>query len=389
MPYKNDYHFRRYFDTCKQIKVKKDVEILFLFKVYFLSQIYFGLVYSFLYLFPLSSATRIVLIDSSYILGENKSIHILTVIFLCLTLNLTWAIDFKNDSKFNLIFENILFGDSEVIGHENRFVCSEDSFTRKKFCQFVNLTSILMQAFSLFMIDFCISIFIFIFFFTLCGSSGHFLFESAFNFILLMPILLFNLFCFIAFWTSFFNNIVFYGTYLIVSLIYLLTVFRQNNAKLAKAIKKRSLCLCAALQRNLNLFEFLFIADAYFGQLFLNYLVVFMPVSAFCISQIILGKILRRVTRYLMLAHSVATFLGIFCIQNGIGRLSGVSHRGGKILLLSIAQNSLTKKRLPLKQKLNLCAHIQRLYVKKKYGITFGSNLSYFLTLLQLKTMLF
>lgn len=60
-----------------------------------------------------------------------------------------------------------------------------------------------------------------------------------------------------------------------------------------------------------------------------------------------------------------------------IGYLSKTAHQGGKILLSITAKNNLDSRQnsLSLKYKLNLYAHAQRLHVRKKYGVNYGSEL--------------
>ena len=57
-----------------------------------------------------------------------------------------------------------------------------------------------------------------------------------------------------------------------------------------------------------------------------------------------------------------------------IGYLSSIAHKSAKLLLSFTAKNSLSGKKLGVSLKIHILANAERLHVRKKYGINYGSK---------------
>lgn len=77
----------------------------------------------------------------------------------------------------------------------------------------------------------------------------------------------------------------------------------------------------------------------------------------------------------IMIAEMMEAFLKDLIHQLNVAVFSSFAHKKGKMLLSFTAIGSTQNQKLPVKLKLHLNTHIQRLVVRKKYGITYNGKL--------------
>lgn len=314
-PYKNVDYYRRYFDTYRKVAIQRDNEMYFLFKCYFTLMTYFALLNCAFYFIPPSLAIRLVFVDGVYILQIHRQFYILYAINICFSINLYWTFYIKNDSILNLVAENVFFGIKN--NSTEKFIFYNFIFTRKKF---VKISMIINNAFQVIIIflDLILSVFMVILWKTFCKNNCYFFFDSFFNFFVLMPVFLFHLFCFFTFWCSVINVIIFLASFVFASFYYIISVFKLNYAKLKKLLKSRfQHRLRVALQRNIHLFELLFISNDFYKHLFLNFLIIYMPTSAYYIVQIFMGNV-NGLMYYILLLFIFHSLTGSLAAHWGI-----------------------------------------------------------------------
>lgn len=323
VPYKSVNYYQQYFATCTRVSVQKDQNELLLFKVYFTLMTYFVFLTGAFYLFPLSPKARLVLVDMVFILKNQQSNNLFFAIYTCYAISIQWTMYAREKNLlFNNIFENILFGSkgkncNRIIKNSNlnKFVYFDATFTKEKYLKTVLIITNAMQIFPL-LLNACWAVFVVTFTVRLCGSSDH-LFQSAVHFAVLGPILLFHLAISFICCYSLGNTLAFMATYAIIIILYVINTFKRNYAGLVKRIKVTSeRHLRAALTSNLHLFELLFIADAFWGQVFFAYLLFHMPISAYYSVQIANSKV-NGLMLYVLLISICESFTGSLCIHLG------------------------------------------------------------------------
>lgn len=290
--YKNINYYRRFFDTYGKINTQNDVDMLFLFKAYFILMTYKALLHGAFYICPLNSGIRLVLVDEAHILQISRQFNLVLLIFTLFTIFFYWSFYLRKDCTLTLIAENIIIGRRSHSLTDKFVRYDKIAFTREKFLKLAMLITNFLQLFVLFQ-NLCLLAFLGILWVTLSGSCGHFLFETPFNYLLFVPIFVLHLSGFLTFWCSLINMFCFLASYGLISLIYIITIFKLNYAKLMRAMQKAGSHhpLRAALRDNLHLFELLFISDAFYRNIFLVYLVVHMPSCAYYLVQVFTGKV--------------------------------------------------------------------------------------------------
>ncbi len=377
LPYKDVTYYLRYFDTCTKLIVNGDANLVAQFKLLFLLLTYCALLQIGFFLLPLGPLARTVLVDGVFILGIDRQFYPIFAGMTFYTIHLYWAVYFQSNCNLNLIAKAALIGDSGNNGHmpvSVRFVRFQSAAKQAKYHRLALVFTNAMQIFILWM-DFCLLVFLVVFVLTLYSNFSLFG-TNIVAFPFLFFVLLFHCMLFFLSWISFGHIFCFMSTYGFITLAYFISFFQQNYIYLKRALmlivsKRFNFCnyyfLRSALRQNLNLFLAIFICDAFFGSLFTVYLICNLPLSAYFLIEIAFGKV-AGLMRIIMICIVAEAFLGGLVLHLGVAIFSNIAHKGGKILLIFTAKNSVQYHKLPLKLKCHLYTHVQRLVVKKKFG---------------------
>lgn len=186
------------------------------------------------------------------------------------------------------------------------------------------------------------------YFFTLASRLYFPLNQPIVLLLALLPILLFHLFLFFSIWTVFCQTTFVSANFCIISLVYFNLHYRQHYLQL-RAVLRRSqvrqrwhqlMCslstagsyrqqqsyqpyqhhqqtqssyhhlVVAFLRRNLQLFEVLFLGDAFFGQVLTTYLAVHLPTSAYLVIEVVFDKMDSGLLFFVLLALSAEALMG-------------------------------------------------------------------------------
>ena len=229
-----------------------------------------------------------------------------------------------------------------------------------------------------------------------------------------LPLLIIHILFFLAFWTSLEATLTFLASYSMVGIIYIQLTCHRNYDRLKRELKRTIRFfrkvrgekvgggdhydldhhhgrLMAILRSNLHLFEVIFFADQFYSQVFTVYLVIFLPASAYVAMGVLSGKLGTGLFSFVLLGVVLGnTALGSLAIHAAITHLSGVMHRGGKMLAgwSAKAQSGKNKgdggdggevwersyRPLPPRLVIHLnTLHISRLLVHHQYGPTYYS----------------
>lgn len=382
LPYKGIEYYLNYFEICSKLVVQKDAKVVAQFKLLFFLLVYWALLVAAHALLPLSPLVRIILLDFIFILRLNHQFYLLHLGAIGYTIYLHWAMYVKSSTKINLIAENCLVGKADKLPAEVKFVRFEGAAKQAALRRLVLVITNAVQG-CFFAWELLLIVGVMIFVFELL-SNFHLLADlSIFAPLLLLPIFLFHLLLFFLLWFSAGYIFVFMATFGFVSLLYTLTFFQQNYIQLKRALKlvnrhHFNFCSCLylrkTLQQNLHFFLTLFIGDAFFGPLFTVYLACNVPISSHFIIQLALNKVFG-IVRLMMIGQAMEAFLGGLVCHFGLAFISSFAHKGGKLLLSFNAKGSIQNRKLPVNIKFHLFAHIQRLAVQKKYGMTYCGKL--------------
>ena len=381
LPYKDINYYLRYFAICSKLSVQKDVSIKTKFKLFFLLVVYLSLLNIAFYYFPFSTLVRIILVDAVFILQIGQQFYLIYAGIICYSVYIHWALYIGGNCKLNLIAEKALVGDINHLPVAVRFIRFENAVKQAKFRRWALAFTNSMQGF-IFLMDIFLFIFVTALVSTLLSNFSLFVDINLTVILLLFPVFLFHLLLLFVFWISFGHTFCFMATYGFVVLAYCISLFKQNYVLLEKALKLTfrehfNFCcfyyLKSAFRQNLHLFLATFIGDAFFGPLFTVYLAAHLPLSSFFIVQIAFEKVTGLV-RLIAILMAMETFVGALVLHLGVAFVSIYAHKGGKLLLFFTAVGSIQKQKLPVKMKLHLYTHIQRLVVHKKIGITYSGK---------------
>lgn len=111
VPYKDLEHYRRYFATCRRVKLEKDPSIFCRFVLYILAFTYMALLNSGGYFFQqkVSPLAHIVLVDVVFVAESNDHAYLACIIVIAYTMILQWQLYFRCSRPFNAILERALF----------------------------------------------------------------------------------------------------------------------------------------------------------------------------------------------------------------------------------------------------------------------------------------
>ncbi|KAH9402293.1 hypothetical protein TYRP_016351 [Tyrophagus putrescentiae] len=238
------------------------------------------------------------------------------------------------------------------------------------FRQIAFLVINLLQVFIL-IVDICLIIYTFELWMNILTCD---LFFNSFIGWIAILVSLFHLFLNFALWYSFAHALIFLGVYGITTLVYVYLRFMINFAELRRTLTHFSSChrdLTCILRENIRLFEIVFIGDRYFGKLFLLYLLLHLPISAYFLMEIFLGKVVG-IARFAFIGLIMEAFVGSLGLHVATAHFSGYIHRGGKMLLNFNAKHNHGSKLMPLRRRLLIWRHINRLWVDKKFGISYA-----------------
>ena len=399
VPYKDLRLYSCYLDTFWKVTVLNDANTRLHFKFYFavlfyMLALYIGLSLNHFFAFPFHPLAHLVLFNPFFVLRLEGHLYLLAVVMMVLSLIIYWMLYFRAEGvPLNVIAEALLFKNecSSVVtvptSVNEKYVCFDRVFTRQKFIRQALRITNFFQVFMI-LVDGGLIVYLLMYCKTVADYLLSFDAQLLLAFIALLPILLLQTVIAIAFIVSFAFILIFLATYAFVSLLYLITAFQRNIFLLKKGVFAGRLCsqrlkskvFCfKGVRRNVHLFEVIFIADAFYGKLFLAYMVPHLPFSAYFGTQIVLGYF-SGLPLFIAVMLITEALIGILIIHLVIGYLSSVAHRGGKLLLSFVAAQSELDEQslftfLPERLKLHLLLmHISRLHVNKKYGISYGGK---------------
>ncbi len=382
-----DYYLR-YFAACSRLATAKDAQ----FKLLILFHTYWSLLQGVLYLLPLEGVSpllRLVLVDGVFILRlDRRQFYLFYSAFIAYSVHLHLALYCSPSShKLNSIVKRALVGGSAAdtrLPADVKFACFETAARQAKYRRLAMAFTNAMQGFIL-LLDLCLAMFVVVLASRLQSTLQPFSGLSIFTLIALFPVFLLHFLFLFLFWVSFARNFLLLATFSFVSFLYVTMLFQQNYLRLKRAFKLvykptvnvcSQLYLISALKQNLHIFLVTFINDAFLGPLFTVYLAFNLPVSSYFIIQLVFGK-MKGLMRVIMISEIVEAFVGGLIFHLCVAVFSNFAHKGGKMLLSFAARESIQNKKLPFNLKHHLYTHIQRLVVRKKYGITYYGKFSY------------
>lgn len=395
VPYKKYDYFRCYFETTEKMAILKDHETIFVFKVYFFLLLYFIILNAILYLFPVNYFIRVLLFDTVQIIIKDELFYYVYFFLTFYTFFLFKSLYFTPNLTLHASFKNVLFA-QEKSASLNRLQIKKKKGTEVKNQFLLTFNQrVLLQQKALLILNslqvFILQIDVFFLIVTMIigrlflQSSYHLFLSCNFNkvlallgFCLLLLVYFFHIFLTIIFWYSFSHSLILMATFCSTGFAYLCNRFKQNYVQLRKALSKS--CkrkeknygfLVRALKKNASNFVLVFTFDGFIGRQFLVFLVLHMPTSAFFLMKIALGQD-NEITRFIMLGLVLETYVGSLVIHLWFAFFTEYIHQSGKMLLsFNAGKDSLC---LTPRARLTISLHIYRLWVNKKYGITYAGN---------------
>ena len=369
LPYENINLFRRYFEKSTKVSVFKNDESIFLFQLYFFFFIYFAFLNVIFYFFPQKPFVYILFSDTVHLFFKNQQFYLFYSGLIAYTIFLYWSLYFNCNLTIISLFEDAFDNDDKYARKVSiHFLGSQTANTM--FRQIAFLVINLLQVFIL-IVDICLIIYTFELWMNILTCDLFF--NSFFGWIAIL-VSLFHLFLNFALWYSFAHALIFLGVYGITTLVYVYLRFMINFAELRRTLTHFSSChrdLTCILRENIRLFEIVFIGDRYFGKLFLLYLLLHLPISAYFLMEIFLGKVVG-IARFAFIGLIIEAFVGSIGLHVATAHFSGYIHRGGKMLLNFNAKHNHGSKLMPLRRRLLIWRHINRLWVDKKFGISYA-----------------
>ncbi|KAH9390929.1 hypothetical protein TYRP_006518 [Tyrophagus putrescentiae] len=139
--------------------------------------------------------------------------------------------------------------------------------------------------------------------------------------------------------------------------------------------------LCGLLRQNAALFRFVFAGSAFYGGNFLLYMILHVPIAAVFSMEVLFNKhqsansssgsgSIFGLSQIFMTGNVSEAGIGTFLIHLYCAYFSKYHHRNGQMLL----KFSGTKRGVELSPQTQIFVwvHTQRLWVRKKYGVTYG-----------------
>lgn len=160
---------------------------------------------------------------------------------------------------------------------------------------------------------------------------------------------------------------------LIVLTIYYLR-FIQNYAILVSQ-SSLNLTWCSIerfIVNDLISFTLFFIGNSTYGQLFLAFLLVNIPINCFLLNLLLLDPNLDLLTILFVSSFLAHQMIIIFGMHLYVGLFSKKVHKSVRLLHCLMARNS--TKSGNFRSRFRLYLTITRLHCKRKYGITYGST---------------
>ena len=212
---------------------------------------------------------------------------------------------------------------------------------------------------------------------------------------LLICIHLFHVFLVFTAWYAFAHALILIASYGTCCFVYAFLCFKQNYQALKKALSKalksvprseknkskvtRLGHVATTLASNSANFCLVFHFDRFIGPQLVIYLSSHMPISALFVMEILVGGNIKNkavcqppVTQFIKLGLVLEALVGSLLLHLIMANFSSHIHRGGKLLMDFSAR--LRRKRLTLRSRLLIWGHAQRLWVRKKFGITYGGK---------------
>ena len=411
LPYKNFDYYRRYFITVDQVStVHQDSRTINLYLLYACFLAYFALLNVSHFFLPYSHFTRVLCADGVAAMRMDLQFNLVFAGLIAYSIFLNWALYFKMNPPIHVFVRQVfLETDGKKANEKNLapflnkyFLFYSKNTTildqKKAFFRFLSLLVINFLQVFIFLLNFCFFIFA-----PLMVVTFLRLYFSAFNslsrfpfyfwsllFFVQLPFHLFHIFLNFVLWYTFAHGLILLaviGTLTITALYFL---FWQNYIYLKKALKmvdisrkrklstnatfKRNSYLIQLLRRNVAHFCLVFAFDAYYGWHFLVYLGLHMPTSAYFVVQILFNwNNQSSLSLLAMIGLSGEAFTGTLFIHLYCAHFSTYIHRAGKWLIAYTATNSGLNAldNAAVRDRFLMWTHINRLVVKKKYGVTY------------------
>ncbi len=212
---------------------------------------------------------------------------------------------------------------------------------------------------------------------------------------LLLCFHLFHLFLVYIAWYTFAHALILIASYGTCCFVYAFLCFQQNyqtlkktlsralkfvfRSKINKAKVTRLGYVEAALESNSAHFRLVFLFDRFIGPQLVIYLSSHMPISALFVMEILVGGYGNNravcqppMTRFIKLCLVLEAFVGSLLLHLIMANFSNYIHKGGKLLMDFSAR--FRCERLTLGSRLIIWRHAQRLWVRRKFGITYGGK---------------
>ncbi len=410
-PFKSISFYRQYFAAAEAVAVQRNRNSIALFKVYLLLFAYFIALNCLVFpLFPLSPSSRILLADGVFILMlKDRQFYFIYAGIATYTVLLYWSMYFAYNRPLNEVLKRA-FTEKGILEAETGLQLPLTG-TQVTFRQVIRLTVHSLQVFTL-IIDVCGPVFMlmaggaFVDCYLPNFSSSHPLWTTLF--FLLFPLHLLHVALNCLVWFAFGHVLILVGVNFTVGLTFIVLQFRENNGQLREELKRgkqkmemencgsstvkgkpashhHRFLLFTLLRRNLSHFRLVFLFDDFYGKQTLVFFALHGPLSAYFMSQVLFGHI-DVLPMTIMVGVSLEAYVGSLLLHLYMAHYSGYIHRAGRMLLSYSAATSATSESFtPTKDRLLLSTHIQRLVVRRRYGVTYGGKWSAWILLVLCK----
>ena len=425
-PLKSLDYYRRYFVTVEQVtgtgalQSKDRHRTIDLCVVYSLLLAYFALFNLFHFFVPLNFTTRILLGDLVAALAMDAQFNLIFTTLSLYAIYINWAMYFKVDQN------NITFLKSVFLNCESSLAVAPHSGADRKdsnrslaavltktvlnqrhaiiFQRFALLSINISYVFVL-VLDLCLLAFtplVTIIFFreqpfiTFDGGVGNV--RSWAFLLLLLTTFLFHAALNYLSWFSFAHGLILFAMIGTNTLTAIYLLFAEHYACLAKILaamnkaipifknkkmaSKREAQLVGLLRHNADLFNFVFAGTAFYGWNFLLYMALHVPIAAIFSMEVLFDRHESAdssssssafgLSQIVMVSIVCEAVVGTFLIHLYCAYYSKYLHRGGRMLLKWCGTNDSSVVDLSPRTQILVWVHLQRLWVRNKYGVTYG-----------------
>ncbi|KAH9397300.1 hypothetical protein TYRP_003610 [Tyrophagus putrescentiae] len=376
---------------------------------------YFGLLNVFHFFAPQNYVTRILLGDVVAGLAMDAQFNLIFASLSFYAIYINWAMYFKVDQNNITFLRSVFLNIESSVVPTTSFADRKNSIlstTSERTTAILNQQhSILFQRFALLSInvlygfvlvlDLCLLVFtpmVMIVFFSkqefVTFENGLADVRSWILFFLLLAVFLFHVALNYVYWFSFAHGLILFAVIGTTTLTAIYLLFAEHYACLWKALAamakpssspkiraKKEAQLCGLLRQNAALFHFVFSGTLFYGANFLIYMGLHVPIAAIFSVEVLFDKH-QSVDRSRAFSLSQIVMVGIVCeavvgtflIHLYCAYFSKYLHRGGRMLLRfsGTSNNNGSSADLSSQTQIFIWVHLQRLWVRNKYGVTYG-----------------